>query len=56
MELLAKGALTNVADSLGQTPLHYATKRGDTDVVEALLDSGALPNVCPFYTPYAPNE
>lgn len=38
--LLRHGAPTNVRDSQGRTPLHWAVEAGDADVVSLLLDAG----------------
>lgn len=42
--LLQNGAKTNVADSRGRTPLHWAVEgRAEPEIVQLLLDAGALP-------------
>jgi ankyrin repeat protein len=41
--LLQGGAKVDRADSHGQTPLHHATLRGRTQMVEVLLKLGANP-------------
>jgi len=44
LELLLKnGAKTDIADDLGNTPLHYAAIRGSDIVAEFLLNLGANP-------------
>lgn len=40
-DLLKAGADMNVADSHGWTPLHFACKNGDVELVKVLVDSGA---------------
>ena len=42
--LLAKGAVTNRANQMGCTPLHYATLYGQKEMVQFLLNRGARPN------------
>lgn len=37
-------ALVNAADAFGQTALHYAVWRGDTDVIAVVVAAGADPN------------
>lgn len=37
--------IVNDRDAFGNTPLHYACKRGDIEVIEFLLKKGADPNV-----------
>ena len=43
--LLAKGADVNQCDCDNGTPLYYAVRYCDTDVVKLLLDNGAAPSV-----------
>ena len=40
--LLAAGADTGAWDALGNTPLHVAAARGDSQIVSALLGAGAI--------------
>lgn len=42
--LLTKGADVNTSDALGQTPLMWAAKRWDAELVELFLKHGANPN------------
>ena len=37
--------LRRVAESGGLTALHYAARRGDTEIVELLLEHGAEPSM-----------
>jgi len=43
--LLRNAADANARDSLGRTPLHYASELGQDDSLEMLLNHGADPNV-----------
>ncbi|MFB0496642.1 ankyrin repeat protein [Mucilaginibacter sp. OAE612] len=43
--VLPLGVDLNELDELGNSPLHWAVMRGDLDIVELLLRSGANPNV-----------
>ena len=41
-KLLKKNSnLVNSCDNLKQTPLHWAAKRGNNDIIKLLLDHGA---------------
>ena len=42
--LVAHGALADLSDAAGQTPLHIAATFAKTDVAQILLDAGAQPN------------
>lgn len=44
-DLLKRGAVVDVLDKKCRTPLQYASKKGHASVAEALLDSGANPNL-----------
>jgi ankyrin repeat protein len=39
--LLRKGANVNMVDHLGNTPLIYATERGDLEIIKYLIENGA---------------
>jgi ankyrin repeat protein len=39
--LIAKGASVNAKDSLGNTPLHYASQNWSVECMEILLSNGA---------------
>jgi ankyrin repeat protein len=39
--LLAHGAVVDARDNAGQTPLHYASARGDDSLAKLLLAKGA---------------
>jgi hypothetical protein len=51
--LIEAGALVDAQDGSGQTPLHYATKAGNRELVLALLSHSANP-VIPDYTDRTP--
>lgn len=40
-QLLSVGADANFMDRLGMTPIHYATRRTNVDIVEMLINNGA---------------
>lgn len=40
-----QGAMTNVTDNFGRTPLHYAASQGNVEIVSYLVRSGAGVNV-----------
>jgi ankyrin repeat protein len=40
-QLLNRGAITDVEDNKGRTPLYVASSRGQIEFVRLLLDSGA---------------
>ncbi|MBY0353629.1 ankyrin repeat domain-containing protein [Candidatus Babeliales bacterium] len=42
--LVAQGALVNIYDNLGWTPLHWAALCGGVEIVRLLLNAGALIN------------
>jgi ankyrin repeat protein len=44
LEMIAKGADVNAAESDGTTALHWAVHRDDVDLVEKLIKAGAKPN------------
>ena len=37
--------IASLAEDGGMTPLHYAVKRGDMEIVELLLEHGANPSI-----------
>jgi len=43
--LITKGAQVNQLDSDGTTPLHYASRRGNAEIVKLLCSNDANPNV-----------
>ena len=43
--IVTAGASVNVTDGDGNTPLHWASKRGDNGIVAFLLENGADPSV-----------
>lgn len=45
LELSHKGYLVDCQDTMGQTGLHWASKRGDYHMVEILLYFGANVNI-----------
>jgi len=51
--LLLKGAVVNVSDRHGSTPLHRAASKGNTTLVKLLLSYHANPNArdCTGSTP-----
>ena len=44
-QLVEKGTSPDIKDNAGYTALHYASRAGNTRIVEYLLDCGADPNV-----------
>ena len=42
--LLKKGANPNIADASGITPIHIAASKGELDIVELLIEAGAIVN------------
>jgi len=47
--LLESGAFINALNTIGRTPLHYASAYGNEKVVEFLLSRGARVNTCDVY-------
>ena len=44
--LIDSSAGVNLADEYGQTPLHWAADKGNSEVAKLLIECGADPNVC----------
>src|SRR6516165_1624153 len=49
LKMIASGADVNAAQGDGTTPLHWAAYKIDTDLVRALLQRGAKPDVVNNY-------
>lgn len=47
--LVERGAIINVIDDHGNTPLHCAVLWGDSEIVQYLIEQGALTHVRNFY-------
>src|SRR4029079_19465631 len=49
LKMIAAGADVNAAQGDGTTPLHWAVYKVDADLVRALLERGAKPDVIKHY-------
>ena len=53
-DLLRRGADVNASHGDGMTALHWASERGDLEIVEALLFAGAFPDAATRNGEYSP--